>query len=78
MTIDQLRNAARAQPFKPFTICLGDGRQFFVGHPEFITIAPTASRTFVVAEPEENYRMIDLLLVTSLNFANGRVGQTDS
>ncbi len=72
MTIEQLRNAARAQPFKPFTICLGDGRQLFVGHPEFITIPPTASRTFVVAEPDENYRIIDLLLVTSLDFTNGK------
>lgn len=76
MTIEQLRNAVRAEPFKPFTICFGDGRQFFVPHPEFVALPPGASRTFVVVEPEENYRIIDLLLVTSLDFSNGHVGRS--
>lgn len=31
MTIEQLRKAYRAEPFKPFTISLTDGRRFYVG-----------------------------------------------
>jgi hypothetical protein len=71
MTIEQLRRVARAEPFDPFTIHLADGRAFHVPHPEFITIPPTAVRTFVVAGPEEEYRIIDRRLITLLDFENG-------
>jgi len=36
MTVEQLRKAAKAEPFKPFTVSLTDGRRFRVKHPEFI------------------------------------------
>lgn len=80
MTIDQLRKAASARPFFPFTVSLGDGRKFRVGHPEKIMITPEATRTFIVAESGEDYSIIDLLLVTSIDYkqrgsrskANGR------
>lgn len=68
MTIDQIRKAATKQPFVPFTVSLGDGRQFFVGHPENIMITAEASRTFIVAESGEDYSIIDLLLVTSIDY----------
>jgi hypothetical protein len=71
MTIDQLRKAARAEPFRLFTISLTDGRRFRVRHPEFILIPPEASRTFVMAESGEDYSIIDLLLVTSIDFGDG-------
>ena len=71
MTIDQLRKAAKAEPFRRFTVSLADGRRFVVPHPEFIWIPPKASRTFVVAEAGEDYSIIDLLLVTSIDFGNG-------
>lgn len=76
MTIDQLRKAVRNQPFHPFSICLADGRQLPVSHPEFIAIPPDASRTFVIAGPNEDYKTIDLLLVASLDFRNGNAQPT--
>ncbi len=69
MTIEQLRIAARAKPFKPFTVCLTDGRKLDVPHPECLSMAPEAARTFIVWGPGENYRVVDLLLVTTLDFA---------
>ena len=60
MTIDQLRSAAKAEPFKPFTVSLADGRRFFVPHPEFVWIPPEASRTFHVAGKGEDESVIDL------------------
>lgn len=48
MTIEQLRAAVRAEPFQPFNICLADGRQMHVPHPEFIFVLPGASRTVVL------------------------------
>ena len=72
MTIEQLRKAYRAEPFKPFTISLTDGRKFYVGHQEYLSIAPQAQRTFVVAAEGEEYSIVDLLLVTSLDYKNSR------
>jgi hypothetical protein len=72
MTIDRLRQVVHAEPFRPFTICLTDGRQFRVRHPECMLIPPEAARTFVVAESGEDYRIIDLLLVSSIDFVDGK------
>ncbi len=72
MTIEQLRKAYRTQPFKPFTISLTDGRRFHVGHQEYLSIAPQAQRTFAVAAEGEEYSVVDLLLVTSLDYKNSR------
>lgn len=72
MTIERLRKAARAEPFRPFVVSLADGRRFRVRHPECILITPKASPTFVVAEKGEDYSIIDLLLVTSLDYTNGQ------
>ena len=75
MTIDQLRKAVRQQPFRPFNNCLGDGHEISVPHPECVMIGVEAARTFGVAGKNEDYRIIDLLLVPSLDFTNGHVEQ---
>jgi hypothetical protein len=67
MTIEQLRNAHRALPFRPFTIHLADGRSFFVRHPDYLSHSPTG-RTIVVYGEGENFSILDLLLVTELEF----------
>ena len=71
MTIDRLRGAVKAAPFRQFYVCLADGRRFKVSHPERILITPDAARTFVLAERGEDYRIIDLLLVSSIDCVNG-------
>ena len=72
MNIEQLRRIIRAQPFQPFTICLADGREFRIPHPECVMISPDATRSFGVAGPKEDYRIVNLLLVSSLDFINGK------
>ncbi len=72
MTIDRVRDAARATPFRPFTLSMTDGQRFHVRGPEFIMITPEASRTVVVAESGEDYSIVDLLLVTSIDFGRAR------
>lgn len=71
MTMEQIRKAIKAQPFRPFTVSLGDGRQFHVPHPEFVWVPPEATRTLGIAGDGEDYSIIDLLLITSLDFGNG-------
>jgi len=73
MTIEQLRNAYDAQPFRPFIMHLADGRAIPVRQREFIMTAPSG-RTIVVCQPDDTVTIIDLLLISDLEFkpaANG-------
>ncbi len=65
MTIEQLRAAYMAKPFRPFVIHLADGREVPVQHPEFMMAVPSG-RTIVVCQPDDSLNIIDLLLVTDL------------
>jgi hypothetical protein len=83
MTIEQMRNAYFAQPFLPFVIRLADGRSIPVEHPEFMATAPNG-RTILVYQPDSSFNVVDLLLVTDLEFkqqgekrtGNGKHGRT--
>ncbi|MGL4515004.1 MAG: hypothetical protein ACRCT8_18115 [Lacipirellulaceae bacterium] len=70
MTVEQLRSAYRAEPFLPFVLHLADGRAIPVISREFIMTAPSG-RTIVVFQPDETMNVIDLLLVTDLEFKPG-------
>ncbi len=67
MTIEQLRAAYTAQPFKPFVIHLADGRELPVLSREFIMSVPSG-RTIFVVQPDDTTNIVDLLLVTDLKF----------
>ncbi len=71
MTIEKLRAAVRTRPFNPFTIVMGDGTRYRVKHPEMVAISPKAERTFIVTdENDEGHAVVDLLLVTALEFGS--------
>jgi len=65
MTIEQLKSAHEAQPFRAFVIHLADGREIPVKSREFIMTVPSG-RTIVVAQPDDTLNVIDLLLITDL------------
>jgi len=67
VTIERLQEVYRAQPFQPFVIHLADGREIPVLSPEFIMAVPSG-RTIIVCQPDDRVNMIDLLLVTDLEF----------
>jgi hypothetical protein len=71
MTIQQLRNAYESKPFRPFAIKLADGAQFRVRSPEFLAISP-GGRTVIVVTGDDDFQVVDLLLVTALEFGNGK------
>lgn len=71
MTIEQLRKAHQARPFKPFALRTADGREYAARHPEFLLITPSG-RTVVVADTDETVEHIDLLLVSPWHFEDGR------
>lgn len=73
MTIERIRSALEAKPFRPFRINLADGREVvLVRSPEFVFIPPKAERAIhVFGKREADYATVDLLLVSSLEYGNG-------
>jgi hypothetical protein len=71
MTIEQFRMMLRQQPFKPFTIRMADGRTFDVSHPDFVAQSQSG-RTVIVTQPDDSFSVLDLLLMTELQVANGQ------
>ena len=70
MTVEQLRKVSQTRPFPAFTLLLADGTRVPVPHPEFIWMPSTASRTFFVAEADGTAKIINLLLVEAIEFAD--------
>ena len=66
MTIEQLRKLHEATPFVPFTIYLADGRAIPVVSREFLSFSPSGRTIIVHHGANDNYSVIDLLLVTEL------------
>ncbi len=67
MTLEQFRSALKAEPFRPFVMHLADGREIPVGHPELV-VSTSTGRTTVVVQPDDTLNIIDLLLVTDLEY----------
>ena len=68
MSNKQLRDAVRAEPFRPFRVHMTLGRDFVVRHPEFVQVIE-GYRTFVFTDVERGtHRIVDLLHVGELEF----------
>ena len=67
MTIEQLRLAREANPFRPFTAHLADGRSHRVPHRDWLSMSP-GGRTVIVYVSEEGGSIIDSLMITELSF----------
>jgi hypothetical protein len=65
MTAEQLRAMREANPFRPFTIYLADGRSLAVPHRDFVSQSP-GGRTLIVYQSDEAFSVVDLYLVTEL------------
>jgi hypothetical protein len=75
MGISEIRDMRRKQPFRPFTIDLADGREFPIEHGDFLLIS-RSERSFVVAELEGGYEIIDPMMVTSLSVSEAPAGSS--
>ncbi len=63
-TMNQIREAMHAQPFRPFILHLINGRTFRVKHPDFIAVANIREMVFV--GDDEGIHNIELPLVIEL------------
>jgi len=71
MTVEQLKQVWKAEPFRSFRIHLADGRSIEVNHRDFLMQSPSG-RTIIVYQPDDSFNVIDLLLVTDLEVSNGK------
>ena len=69
MTTEPCRAALKARPFRPFTLRTADGDRHEVRHPE-MAWQSAGGRTFVVGGEGESFAMLDLRLVTALEFTD--------
>ena len=75
MTAERLNEMMAARPFRPFALRLADGELVRVDHPEFIARSPSG-RTVVVFGSNDQMKILDLFLVTSLEtVAAGKNGR---
>jgi hypothetical protein len=65
MTIETVQRLYDAQPFRPFSVRLADGRSLRVAHREFLAIEPRG-RTVIVSQPNGTVNFVDIMLVTDL------------
>lgn len=67
MTRDAVNTSLKAEPFKPFSFRLADGALVRVPHPEFVLLSE-GGRTAVVHTGGETFKILDLSLVTAIEF----------
>ncbi len=71
MTIEQLRAVHQAGPFRRFRLQLADGNAVDVPHPECLSYY-RRGRAIAVAISDDVIKIIDLLLVASIEIGDGR------
>jgi hypothetical protein len=65
MDLEGVREGIHRQPFKPFDICLADGRRVSVRHPNFVAIG---KRRIIVVQPDDSWPVIEPLLIVSFDY----------
>lgn len=67
MTSIELKNALKAEPFRPFVVHLGSGRSLPVKHPEFVAVHPN-NRTAILFVADGGFEIVDILMIQSIEF----------
>jgi hypothetical protein len=63
---EAIREAIRAQPFRPFRLHLADGRSILVAHPELILVTPQGRRVVVARAEDDGLTLVEPLLIVTL------------
>jgi hypothetical protein len=64
LNMKHIRERLHQAPFRPFRICLSDGRKVLIEHPDFVA---TGGSVVVVLDEEDNSQRIDALHIVSLD-----------
>ena len=68
MSPDELKKCIVASPFRPFTLNIADGRRIPVIGRHFILIAPEKGRTVLVFQRNDDFDILDTMLITGVSF----------
>jgi hypothetical protein len=68
MSAAELRKCIAASPFRTFTLNTADGRRIPVLGRDFILMAPEKGRTVVVHQGNDDFDILDTLLITGVSF----------
>jgi hypothetical protein len=68
MSPDELKKCIVTTPFRPFTLNIGDGRRIPVMGRDFILLAPERGRTVVVYQRNDDFDILDTLLITGVSY----------
>jgi hypothetical protein len=63
MDLNSVRDALRRQPFRPFVMCLADGRSVEIRHPECVAMN---KRILIVVADDSFTQTLEPLLIVSL------------
>jgi hypothetical protein len=74
MTIDAIKEAVHAEPFRPFKLCLAGGPMVPVAHPDYIAFGPKG-RTLVVYREDDSFRILDTMLITEIERGSRKAGK---
>jgi hypothetical protein len=75
ITLEDITTRLRAAPFRPFTICMADGKTYDVKHPEQAWIAFTSVFVAVPAPPRPVNEAPPPFSIMSLFHGMGHVAQ---
>jgi len=67
----RVRELLQASPFVPFIICMADGKEYRIDHPDFVLAASSDVPQITIEEPDGSMHFLSALLVTSLERAGG-------
>ena len=67
MTTAQIKEHLQESPFRPFKIISVDGRAIEVSRQDYVSIGPKG-RTAVVWKQNEAFSVVDIMLITRLEF----------
>jgi hypothetical protein len=65
MSIEVIDSMLSASPFEPFRVCISDGKELDVRHPDYLLRTPGKQHIMVFTSPER-FQLIDLRHVTRL------------
>jgi hypothetical protein len=63
----QIREVMHAQPFRPFTIHLVDGRTYSVHHPHFVSVSTSLRNRDLTVHDDVSVHLIDLARVVEVH-----------
>lgn len=77
MDLKHLKQLYEARPFRPFTMCLADGRKRHVPHPELMAFLGNGRTVFWADGKSDAFELIDLILIVSAEVGPSSHGRSE-